>query len=421
MSYALRATRIYLDSIATTPVAPEVIAAMAPFWSEKFGNPSSIHEFGRAALIAVDDARDIAARFFGCRAGEVFFTGSATESDNWALYGIARGAAKKFQRPLTELHIVTSAIEHAAVLEAARRLEGEGVAVTYVKPTKEGIVTAASVAAAIKPNTVLVSVMYVNNEVGSMQPIAEIGQLIKREREVRSMKHGVQATKSENPILHTSYSLLPLYLHSDAVQAVQFLDCSIDKLGVDALTFSGHKIYGPKGVGGLIVREKTPLAPLIVGGGQENEKRSGTENVPAIVGLGRALQLAEERRTKNEERLSRLQALLLNGILERVPDARLNGPALGERRIVNNVNVCFKAVEGQTLLIALDLAGVAASSGSACAAGAAEPSHVLLAMGLSASDARASIRFGLSRYTTASDIKTTLEILPKLVAQARRA
>ena len=402
---------IYLDAISTTPVDPEVIKSMSPFWNEKFGNPSSIHGFGRDAIMALDEAREKVARFFGAREGEVYFTGSATEADNWALWGIAHGVAKKYKTPLSALHVVVSAIEHKAVLAMAGRLEGDGVDVTYVAPTKEGLVTAEAVKAAIKPNTILVSVMYVNNEVGSINDITAIGRVIEAESLARGVK---DYSLSPKPY--------PLYLHTDAVQAVQFLDCRLDYIKADALTFSGHKIYGPKGVGGLVIRESVPLEPLIIGGGQEADKRSGTENVAGIVGLAKALELTTVwRASGGTEKIKQLRHALWQGIKNKVPKAVLNGPAVEtENRVANNLNVCFKGADGESLLIALDLAGVACSAGSACAAGATEPSHVLQAMGCSEADVRASIRFGLGRQTTQEEIEQVIKILPELVAKVSR-
>src|SRR3989338_8028516 len=402
---------IYLDSISTTPVAPEVVAAMLPHWSEKFGNPSSIHGFGRDAIMALDEARESVARFFGAREGEVYFTGSATEADNWALWGIAHGVAKKYKTPLSALHIVVSAIEHKAVLAMAKRLESEGVSVTYMAPNKEGLVTAEAVKAAIKPNTILVSVMYVNNEVGSINDITAIGRVIEAESLARGVK---DYSLSPKPY--------PLYLHTDAVQAVQFLDCRLDYIKADALTFSGHKIYGPKGVGGLVIRESVPLEPLIIGGGQEADKRSGTENVAGIVGLDKGLELTTVwRASGGAEKIKQLRDALWQGIKNKVPKAVLNGPALeSPDRVANNLNVCFKGADGESLLIVLDLAGVAASAGSACAAGATEPSHVLRVMGRSEADVRASIRFGLGRQNTEEEIEKVVAILPGLVAKVGR-
>lgn len=399
---------IYLDAIATTPVAPEVIKAMAPFWGEKFGNASSIHSFGRAALMAIDEARESVARFFGVRRGDVYFTGSATEANNWALWGIVQAAAEKFNRPLKDLHVVTSAIEHKAVLAMAHRLEKSDVRVTFVKPTCEGIITAEAAAAAIEPATVLVSVMYVNNEVGSIQPIQQISKIVEKERLARSAKN-----YTLTPIPY------PLYFHTDAVQAVQFLDCSLDRLGADALTISAHKIYGPKGVGALMARAGVPLEPFVIGGGQELEKRAGTENVAGIVGLAVALKLVSDRREQDAKKVAALRDEFWQGIQKAGLGARLNGPVPGEQRIANNLNVCFGGADGPALLMALDLAGVAASAGSACTTGSIEPSSVLLAMGLSKAEARASIRFGLSRHTTRAEIKKTLAVLPKLAAQVR--
>jgi len=388
---------------------------MSPFWGEKFGNPSSIHGFGRDAIMALDEARESVARFFGVKDGEVYFTGSATEADNWALWGIAHGIAKKYKTPLSALHIVVSAIEHKAVLAMAQRLESEGVGVTYISPTNEGLITAEAIKAAIRPNTILVSVMYVNNEVGAINPIAQIGRIVEQERQSRLNQ------QKANQLQAISYKL-PIHFHTDAVQAVQFLDCRLDYIKADALTFSGHKIYGPKGVGGLVIRESVPLEPLIIGGGQEADKRSGTENIAGIVGLAKALELTTVwRASGGAEKIKQLRGALWQGIKSKVPKAMLNGPALeSPDRVANNLNVCFKGADGESLLIALDLVGVACSAGSACAAGATEPSHVLQAMGRSEADVRASIRFGLGRQNTEEEIEQVIKVLPDLVAKVSR-
>jgi len=382
---------IYLDHAATTPVDPDVLAAMLPFFSRHYGNPSSIYRLGQDARAALDEARAAAAAALGCQPGEILFTGGATESDNLALRGVAwqRRLAQPHAAPP---HIVTTRIEHHAVLHAAADLAEQGFAVTSVPCDGQGLVSPAAVAAALRPETCLVSVMYANNEVGSVQPVAEIGGLL-RERGIP--------------------------FHTDAVQAAGSLPLRVDDLNVDLLSLSAHKFYGPKGIGLLYVRRGTPIRWQQVGGGQEGGRRGGTEAVPLIVGLAAALEKAERLRGAYTVRCAGLRDRLWQGIQEAIPDADLNGPPAGERRLANNLNVAVPGIQGETVLLGLDMEGVAASAGSACTTGTSEPSHVLRAMGLADDRCRASLRFTVGRDTTAEQIDETVEILAEVVGRVR--
>lgn len=391
--------RVYLDYAATTPMDPEVLKAMEPYFKEKYGNASSLHSFGQEALVAIDEAREKVARFLGCNPNEVIFTSGATEADNLAIKGIITyvgGSTSHIACGRLNLphkgHIVTSAIEHPAVLETCESLKKEGVEVTYVKPNKEGIVSVKDVEKAIKDNTVLVSIMYANNEVGTIQPICEIGKMIK------NLKHRI-------------------YFHTDAVQAINYLDCNVDRLHADLLSLSGHKIYGPKGVGALYVRRGTPIKKIQDGGAHEYELRAGTENVPGIVGLGAAVAKIQDERLKIKD-TERLRDKVIDGALKNIPASILNGSQ--KERLPNNANLSFKGVEGESLLIFLDTEGFACSTGSACASKKLAPSHVLLAMGFNHLEAHGSLRITLGKYTTKEDIDKFLEVLPKIVKRLRK-
>ncbi len=372
---------IYLDYAATTPLDHRVELAMQPFARALFGNPSSMHQAGRLARAAVDSARDCVADLLGARASEIIFTGSGTEADNLALIGAARC------RKSRGLHIITTAVEHTAVLSSCRVLEAEGFYVTYLLPNAEGIVEVEQVVEAVTSETILVSVMYANNEVGTIQPIAEIGEQC-RERGI--------------------------LFHSDAVQAASELPLSVQQLHVDLMSLSSHKVNGPKGIGLLYARAGTRLQPLIHGGGQENERRAGTENVAGIVGFSRALALSGS--AEETMRINRLRDLLLDGLLA-ITASRLHGAR--KTRLSSNANVGFDGVAGETLLVALDMAGVAISTGAACSAGALAPSHVLCAMGYIPSRAQEAIRFSLGRFTTEDEVRQTIEIVRGVVEQLR--
>ncbi len=377
---------VYLDHASTTPVHPVVRRAMEPYLQQEFGNPSSLSPLGRRAAAALDQARAQVAGVLGCHDDEVVFTSGGSESDNVALKGVA------LARPGAR-HLVTTTIEHSAVLGAARDLQEHfGVDVTYVPVDERGIVDPAAVAAAIRPETFLVSVMLANNEIGTIQPVAEIAR-IARQRGV--------------------------LVHTDAVQAAGFLDLDVERLGVDLLSLSAHKFYAPKGVGVLYVRRGTPLVPLIHGGDQERGRRAGTENVAGAVACGVALELVETHRAATCARLGALRDRLIAGIEATVPGALLNGDR--ERRLPGNASFCFRDVQGETILLELEREDVYASSGSACHAGSQEPSHVLLAIGRSPELAHTAVRLTLGAPTTEAEIDRALELVPAAVARLRRA
>ncbi len=378
--------RIYLDYAATTPLDPRVLEAMMPYMTEHFGNPNSIHSFGREARRAIDEAREKIAQLLNCQPGEIVFTSGGTESDNLALRGIAEAYRHKGN------HIVTTAIEHHAVLRTCKALEDMGFFVTYLPVDEHGLVSPEQVAEAVNEGTILVSVMHANNEIGTIEPISEI----------------VRAVKVKRP---------DTIVHTDAVQTVGHIPVDIQELGVDLLSFSAHKFYGPKGIGGLFVRKGVRLVPQITGGGQERNRRSGTENVAAIVGMSKALELAVEEMPTELPRLQALRDELITGVLSRIPETRLNGhPTL---RLPHNANFSFRGIEGEALLLQLDLNGIAASSGSACSSGSLEPSHVLLALGLDYELAIGSLRITLGRFTTREHILRLLDLLPKVVEKLR--
>jgi cysteine desulfurase len=383
--------KVYLDYAATTPIDEEVLKVMIPYLKKDFGNPSSLHSFGQETRSAIDDARRKVAKFLNCQESEVIFTGSATEANNLAIFGVIKALKRKNQK---KLHAITTKIEHHAVLHPFEELEKEGVEVTFVWPNKDGVVELKEIQKAIKENTVFVSVMYANNEIGTIQPIEEIGKLIARLNKSRKQK---------------------IYFHTDAVQAINYLDCDVQKLGVNLLTLSAHKIYGPKGVGALFIRQGTPIEPIIYGGGHEFGLRSGTENVAGIVGLGKAIELVEKHR-KNMKRIQVLRDKIIKEVLK-IPGTRLNGSR--ENRLPNNVNISISGVEGESLVIALDQYGIAVSTGSACSSHELKPSHVLLAIRLSPKEAHGSLRITLGRFTTEDEIDYFLKVLPKVVKRLR--
>jgi len=386
--------QIYLDYAATTPIDPEVSREILNYLEKDYGNPSSIYTLGQRSLAAIDTARERLANFLGCQVSEIIFTGSATEANNLAIFGLIR---RKMAEPKNEkLHIITSQIEHHSVLEPCQVLEKEGVEVTYLPVNKEGLINISDLGKAIKENTVLVSVMHANNEIGTIQPIQEIGKLL----------------RTKNQELKTR-----VYFHTDAVQAANYLDCNVDALGVDFLTLNAHKIYGPKGVGSLFVREGIKIEPLVFGGGHEFGLRSGTENVPAIAGFGTAI--AKIPNTKPQiPKIEKLRNKLIDGILKNIPDSRLNGSK--SQRLPNNANFSFKGVEGESLIIALDQEGIAASTGSACSEKSLEASHVLLALGLSKKEVLSSLRLTLGKYNKEEEIETVLKVLPKVIERLRK-
>jgi len=377
---------VYLDHAATTPADPRVVAAMQPFWTEGFGNPSSVYRLGRSALDALDSARATVARILNCSPKEIVFTGGGSESDNLAI----KGAAIARREEGRGNHIVTSTLEHHAVLHACEYLQSAGFEVTFLPVSHEGLVDLEQFRAALRPETVLVTIMYANNEIGTIQPIADIGAIC-RERGV--------------------------LFHSDAVQAGGTLPLDVRALNVDLLTLTAHKFYGPKGTGLLYVRQGTPLVPQINGGGQERRRRAGTENVPGIVGFAEALRLAEEERPGYVEHCRALRERLIAGVETRIPFVQLNGDRT--QRLANNANLAFEGVEAESVLLMLDQQGFCASSGSACTAGSMEPSHVLTAIGADMDRAIGSVRFTVGRATTTDDIDRLLDVLPPIVERLR--
>ncbi|MEW6660890.1 MAG: cysteine desulfurase NifS [Bacillota bacterium] len=375
--------RIYLDHGGTTPVRQEVIEVMVKCMRENWGNPSSVHGEGRRARKALDEARDQVGALIGAKPEEVFFTGGGTEADNMAVQGVALANRQKGK------HLITSSIEHHAVLDTFKFLESQGFEVTYLPVTAEGLVRVEDVREAVRDDTVLISVMHVNNEVGTIQPIKEIGQIAKDRR---------------------------IFFHTDAVQSAGKIPVDVNELNVDLLTVSSHKMYGPKGVGALYVRKGTKLQPLVYGGGQERKRRPGTENMPGIVGFGKAAELARREMPTEIPRITALRNKLMAGLLN-IPDVVPNGHPV--QRTPYNVNVSVKYVEGESLLLNLDLAGIAASSGSACTSGSLDPSHVLLAMGLSHELAHSSLRMTLGRDNTEAEIDYVLEVLRPIIERLR--
>lgn len=375
--------RVYLDYNATTPIDRAVLAAMQPYFSDEFGNASSIHSVGQRARSAVERAREQVAALVGAKPAEIVFTSGGTESDNLAIFGVVEAAQGT-------RHVITTTIEHHAVLNACQALEKRDVEVTYVPVSREGLVDPREIGRALRPETVLITVMHANNELGTVQPIEEIGRIAAE--------------------AHVAF-------HTDAVQSAGKLPLDVNRLGVDLLSISAHKIYGPKGVGALYIRAGTPLEPQFHGGHHERDLRPGTENVPGIVGLGKAAELASQHFAAEARRLSDLRDRLEESLLEKVPQCFVNGSRA--RRVPNTTNFTFSGTEGEALEIALDLKGLACSTGAACASGAVEPSHVLTAIGLPPEEARASLRFSIGRYTTPEEIEFALSVIPGVVEHLR--
>ncbi len=374
------ARRVYLDNNATTPVLPQVLEALQPYFGEYFGNASSIHHHGQGTRAAVERARGSVARLLGCRDSEIVFTSGGTEADNLAVFGVVgRGD-----------HIITSTVEHHAVLNACKHLASAGCEVTYVPVDGRGWVDPADVKRALRPNTKLVTLMFANNETGVLQSLEEVGKI---------------AAEAD------------IYFHTDAVQAAGKIPVSVDKIGCDLLTISGHKIHGPQGSGALYVRKGTPLKPMVYGGSHERSRRAGTENVPGVVGLGKASELAVSSFERAEDRsMSAMRDRLENEVL-RIDGTGLNGEDAA--RVPNTTNIYFDGIEGEALVIALDLKGLAVSTGAACSSGAIEPSHVLTAMGLRPERAKASIRFSLGKQNTQEDVDFALSLIPETVGRLR--
>ncbi len=380
----------YLDYAATTPMRNEVLEKMLPYFTQKFGNPSSLYSLAGEARYGVDEAREQVAHVLNSRENEIVFTGSGSESNNTAIKGLAsaQGAGKG--------HIVTTSIEHHAVIHPVEQLEKLGYDATYIGVDNTGLVDPEEFASAVRPDTFLASVMLVNNEIGTIQAVRHIADLTRQS----AMSCGAD-----------------VLIHTDAVQAAGKISLNVDELGVDMMSLSGHKIYGPKGVGVLFVRRGVALEPLISGGGQERQRRSGTENVASIVGLGEALILSESERLSNRSRLQCLSDRLVKGIVEKIPDAIIDDKRLFH--VPEIINVSFQGVEGESILLGLDFKGIAASSGSACSSASVEPSHVLLALGQEPALAVGSVRFSLGRHTTDEDITDVLQALPVVLKQLR--
>jgi cysteine desulfurase len=376
--------RIYLDYAATTPTHPEVVKVMLPYFTESFGNPSSIYSCGQEAKGAVEEARAKVANLIDARDEEVVFTSGGTEADNFALKGVAFANEKRGN------HIIISSIEHHAVIEPCKFLEKRGFNITYLPVDEYGLIDPDDVRKAITNETILISVMYASNEVGTIEPITEIGKIAKE---------------------------AGIYFHTDAVQAVGHIPVNVNELGVDLLSMSAHKLYGPKGIGALYIRKGTKLVAFMHGGEQERRQRASTENVPAIVGFSKAVELAQQEMSEEEKRLTYLRDQLINSLLERIDHSRLNGHP--KMRLPNNVNVSIDYVEGESMALNLDLEGICASTGSACSSSSLEPSHVLLAMGLFPEQAHGSLRFTLGKWTTEEEIRRVIEALPRIVAKLR--
>lgn len=384
---------VYMDHAATTPVDPKIFTSMKPYFTAEYGNPSALYGLGRRAQEAVSVARKEIAAILHALPENIIFTAGGTESDNLAIFGIAKTHAHKGK------HIITTAIEHHAVIHPLDELRKQGFEITEIPVNEDGLVDAKTVASAIRPDTILVSIMYANNEMGAIEPIGDIGREILKYR------------KEHN-------SAYP-YFHTDACQAAGYLDLDVEKLHVDLMTLNGGKIYGPKGVGLLYLRRGVTLTPIIFGGGQEKKRRSGTENVPGIIGLSGALSLAQKTKDAESARLRKLTKYFWDELSKAIPRIKLNGPTVGNQRLPNNLNVTFMDVEGEAMLLYLDEFGIMCSTGSACTSESLEPSHVLRAMGMPYEMAHGSLRFTLGRENTKADIDYVVKYLPAVVAQLR--
>ena len=377
---------VYADNSATTALSPKVLEKMMPYLTEVYGNPSSIYTIGAKAKAAVETARENIAKNLGAaNPNEIYFTSGGSESDNWAIKGIAEALQEKGK------HIITSKIEHHAVLHTCEYLEKHGYEVTYLDVDADGVVSPEAVEKAIRPDTILISIMTANNEIGTIEPIAQIGAVAK--------KHGI-------------------LFHTDAVQAFAHIPMNVDEMNIDLLSLAGHKLYGPKGIGALYIRKGVRIDNLIHGGGQERGRRAGTENIPGVVGLGKAIEIATENIEENRARLTVLRDKLIDGVLERIPYARLNGPR-GDKRLPGNSNISFEFIEGESILLSLDFEGICASSGSACTSGSLDPSHVLLAIGLPHEKAHGSLRTTLGAASTEEDVEKLLNELPPIIERLR--
>lgn len=388
---------IYLDNAATTPVDPRVLKSTLPYLRERFGNASSLHQAGLDNWRAIDETKNTIAKFFNCQPIEIFFTSGATESDNLAIFGVLRHYQRRW--PEQKWHIITSKIEHDAILEACQEAEKAGAEVTYLPVDAQGLVAASDVKQAIKSNTILVSIMYVNNEVGTIQPIAAIGALIKELNQKRDQK---------------------IYFHTDATQALPYADMNVQNLGVDLLSASAHKIYGPKGVGLIYIKKGTPLTPLFFGGHQQDNVRPGTYNVPGIVSLGAAigLLLSRSAREKENKKIKQLRDYLINGVKRSVAGVKVTGAL--DNRVPGNASFLLPGVEGESVLLMLSDKNIAVSTGSACSSGSLDPSHVLLAMGIKPEEAHGSLRVTLGRFNTKTEVDAFLRELPPIVERLRK-
>ncbi|MBV1820889.1 cysteine desulfurase NifS [Anaerosalibacter bizertensis] len=375
---------IYMDNSATTPVKKEVLDEMLPYFSEKYGNPSSIYSLGGKSKNAVENARDKVAKVLGAKPNEIFFTAGGSESDNWAIKGIAYANKDKGN------HIITTKIEHHGILHTCQYLERQGFKVTYLDVDKYGMVDLDELRESITDETILITIMFANNEIGTIQPIKEIGQIAKEKN---------------------------IYFHTDAVQAIGHVKIDVDDLNIDLLSLSAHKFYGPKGIGALYIRQGVKIHSLIEGGAQERNRRAGTENVPGIVGLGKAIELAYENIDEHNEKLIKLRERLIKKVFENISHVRLNGHP--EKRLPGNVSFCFEFIEGESLLLSLDMEGIAGSSGSACTSGSLDPSHVLLAIGLPHEIAHGSLRLSLGDFNTEEEVDYVVEKLVEIVQRLR--
>ncbi len=375
---------VYMDYAATTYTKPEVVEEMLPYFTELYGNPSSIYSISRETKKAIDKARARVAKALNADESEIYFTGGGSEADNWAIKGIALANKNKGN------HIITTKIEHHAVLHTGDFLEKQGFEVTYLDVDAEGFISLEDLKNAIRPTTVLVSIMTANNEIGTIQPIKEIGEICREKK---------------------------IFFHTDAVQAIGHIEVDVKDMNIDALSLSGHKIYGPKGVGVLYLRKGIKITNLVHGGGQERNRRAGTENVAGIVGLGKAIEMAMETLSEEKERLTYLRDKLIKGLLQ-IPYSKLNGP-VGDKRLPGNSNICFEFIEGESVLLLLDAKGICASSGSACTSGSLDPSHVLLAIGLPHEVAHGSLRLSIGAGTTEEEVDYVIETVPTIVQRLR--
>ena len=376
--------RIYLDHAATTPVDPAVVETMLPFFTEYFGNPSSVYTEGRGVKKSIEAARLQIAKAINADPREIYFTGSGSEADNWAIKGIAMKNQAKGK------HIITSTIEHHAVLHTCEYLEKQGFEVTYLQVNEYGLISLDDLRNAIRTDTILVTIMFANNEIGTVEPIKEIGEIVKEKG---------------------------IIFHTDAVQALGNIPVDVKDLNVDLLSISAHKIYGPKGIGALFIRKGVPIDNLIHGGAQERKKRAGTENTAEIVAFGKAAEMASEHLEENAAHMKELRDLLIKGVMDNIPQVRLNGHP--EKRLPGNANFCFDYIEGESILLSLDIIGIAGSSGSACTSGSLDPSHVLLAIGLPAGVAHGSLRLTIGKHTTVEDINYVVENLIQIIERLR--